>query len=988
MSSRRKSFTPCMVCVSDVPTDSPVEMDILADEVMEDRSFSLQPSLDPHQVSVREGGAEHKGKSPVEGTEGKMEEEKSLAPQKQQGRDYQCKYCSFCTQNLNDFKEHVYSTHPNVILNPLYLCAVCNFSTKKFDSLTEHNETLHPGESNFKFKRIKLDNQTILEQTIENENEDDSNSLKTKHMQDDDGFDFFPSCPPTIQNVEKPLVENAEVFNNGNEVESHLDNLMLKDPITAVNVNGTIIIPEPMILQGLSHVMPLLQRPPNLNSIPTIAVPLNTSKYNPLLDSNTTLITSFNKFPYPTHAELSWLTAASKHPEEQIKVWFTTQRLKQGITWSPEEVEEARKKMFNGCMPPADQTFTVLPTPVSDPLATNQSVAPAVSCHVTGQSTLSTVSPANGSPATCATVTVTTVNSMQNLKRSLGNPTVAQEVKRPMIPSEESKDKLRMAPPPVPPLERLPMAPPPVPPDSKRSMPPPLIAPEMKRSIVAPYVMPKGKLPMVFPLIPPKDKVPIAPPPLLPRDRLSMVPLLSTDLKRSMVPQQSRNQAPASLVLSKDKVSPLPTELNLPLVPPLVTSQLKRPTIIQTARAPPVAPPLVPAFSLECKPLEPTAEQKLVGSESRPSESQNGNGVPCGDGKNWFLDQSAPAHNGSQHLNSDFAPKERPKTVPTQFPLLERVKGKTAEQLKVLEESFQRNSFPSYNEVDHIAITTRLSREEIDSWFLERRALRDNLEKALLNSMGSKRTDIADRRSRSHHQHVLLNGVHKQGGLPMSPLPPIIAPTSSCGPLDRKSLNLLKDVFVQTRWPSPEEYSRLEAQTGLTRTDIVRWFKDSRLALRSGAAEWKELFHKLSGSELNGRLISEQPCGVTQPGQERKVPRAECTKLSSQEIKDWFSNTLGQRGPEVGRNGVMIMDIQRAVIPFMSHVSASTTGSTKQDCMHTDQYDNCPLHNVSITKDCNGDVGTDFVPWSGLQNGSAFIFKWTRVRPNETASGA
>lgn len=72
--------------------------------------------------------------------------------------------------------------------------------------------------------------------------------------------------------------------------------------------------------------------------VPKIAVPLNTTKYNPSLDDNLTLISSFNKFPYPTQAELSWLTAASKHPEEQIKVWFTTQRLKQGISWSPEEV--------------------------------------------------------------------------------------------------------------------------------------------------------------------------------------------------------------------------------------------------------------------------------------------------------------------------------------------------------------------------------------------------------------------------------------------------------------------------------------------------------------------------------------------------------------------------------------------------------------------------------------------------------------------------
>uniref|UniRef100_A0A4W4FLR5 Zinc fingers and homeoboxes 2a n=1 Tax=Electrophorus electricus TaxID=8005 RepID=A0A4W4FLR5_ELEEL len=701
MSSRRKSFTPCMVCV----------------------------------MSLREGGAEGVEERHWEGTGGKIED-------KQQGRDYHCKYCSFSTPHLNGFKEHVYAAHPNVILNPLYLCAVCNFSTKKFDSLTEHNETQHQGESNFKFKRIKLDNQTILEQTIENE--DSSNYPDIEHMQDDDdGFDFLPSYP-NFPNIGKPLVDNTEAFINGNEVESHLD-LMLKDQITAVNVNGTLIIPEPMVLQGLSHVMPLLQRPPNLNSVPTIAVPLNTSKYNPLLDSNTTLITSFNRFPYPTHAELSWLTAASKHPEEQIKVWFTTQRLKQGITWSPEEVEEARKKMFNGCMPPSHHTFTILPTPVREPVTTSTSVAPAASCQVIG----------------------------------------------------------------------------------------------------------------------------------------------------SLVSPKTRNQIPASSVISKDKLSSLPTDVNLPLVPPLVTSQAKRPTIIQTARAKPVAPPLIPTFSLECKPLEPSVEQKPTGSESRPSESQNSNGVPCGDGKNWFTDQSAPAHNGSRHLNSEFAPKERPKMVPTQFPLLERVKGKTAEQLKVLEESFQRNSFPSHNEVDHIAITTRLSREEIDSWFLERRALRDNLEKALLNSMGSKRTET----------HALLNGVHKQGGLPMSPLPPIIAPTSSSVPLDRKSLNLLKDVFVQTRWPSPEEYSRLEAQTGLARANIVRWFKDSRLSLRSGAGEKKAFLHNLSSGEHNGRLIIDQPCSLARSGQERKMPGGECAKLSSQEIKDWFNSPLGHRRPDVGRNG-------------------------------------------------------------------------------------
>lgn len=39
------------------------------------------------------------------------------------------------------------------------------------------------------------------------------------------------------------------------------------------------------------------------------------------------------------------------------------------------------------------------------------------------------------------------------------------------------------------------------------------------------------------------------------------------------------------------------------------------------------------------------------------------------------------------------------KAVPHKFPLLERVKGKTSEQLKALEESFQRSSSPSESEL-------------------------------------------------------------------------------------------------------------------------------------------------------------------------------------------------------------------------------------------------------------------------------------------------
>ncbi|KAL3984448.1 gap junction alpha-3 protein [Sarotherodon galilaeus] len=726
MSSRRKSSTPCMVrVVSDLPDEQDDPEEVMDMEIL----ASKDSGCEDHPPVIED----------VEARGGKDKEAPESDPvsQKKQGRGYECKYCPFSTQNLNDFKEHVDSSHPNVILNPLYLCAVCNFNTKKFDSLTEHNESQHPGETNFKFKRIKMNNQTILEQTIEGK-DNSAECDVTNEKGESHSSSVFPPCISTT--VKSP--GSVHTLFGGSELKSQLDGLIQKDQITAVNINGTVIIPEPTIVQGLSHVTPMLQRPPNFNSVPKIAVPLNTTKYNPSLDNNLTLIASFNKFPYPTHAELSWLTAASKHPEEQIKVWFTTQRLKQGITWSPEEVEEARKKMFNGSIPPAHHTFTVLPTsPVSQPSA-KASQQPIVHTTVEHLGHVRTTAP-NG------LTVVTTTNS------------------------------------------------------------------------------PAGS---------------------------------SHSLKRPLATQLSHN-LPAS-------------DLNLPNSPPLITSQVRRPTIIQSIRAPAKAPSQISAFSLDGKKLKEQQGVELKASYPRGdkvvSPLPEANGTSRMDSK-WPYDQTAPGHNnGIIHLDSGDIPAvpkpdfQHKSSVLTQFPLLERMKGKTAKQLKILEENFLRNSFPTHSDVDNLSAITRLSHQEIDSWFAERRALRDNLEQALLNSMGTKRmggNGIGAITEKQLHQHqaLQLNGIHKPStgvGLLKSPpptshplsmiVPGTIAPSvpnpNSCSvPPDGRSLALLKDDFAQTRWPSPEEFSQLEGRTGLARGELARWFTDSRL--QSGSMDLAELFH-------------------------------------------------------------------------------------------------------------------------------------------------
>lgn len=774
-------------------------------------------------------------------------------PQRRQQGGYECKYCPFSTQNLNTFKEHVDANHPNVILNPLYLCAVCNFNTKKFDSLTEHNERCHPGESNFKFKRIKMNNQTILEQTIEGCSNsaviyNTSSTISGKG----DELGALPLSKPTTVKIAKPKI----MASDNKRTESLLGKLtpdLAKKPITALNVNGTVIIPESTLLKadGLSHIMPSLQRPLNYTQVPKIAVPLNTTKYNPTLDDNLTLISSFNKFPYPTQAELSWLTAASKHPEEQIKVWFTTQRLKQGISWSPEEVEEARKKMFNGTISSVPQTFTVVTpqlnsqssTNLSGPAAANKPLQPgapvlqSLPCQLLGPTSLVLTPVANGSTVTCAPLALTVANQTgQSLKRPLVSPVIATESKRPSI----------------------------------------------IQTISAPLVTSK--------LVSPKM------------------------LNFTIDPNKTAEQL--SVLRSSYTQCPFPEE-----------DEIYR--LIETT------------------------------------------GLSRGEIKKWFSEQRLLNLKGVApppvlvKAEETPAPKDVAvkKAVPSQFPLLERVKGKSSEQLKALEESFQRSSSPTEADLDQLAQETRLSKTEVDCWFSERRGLRDNMEKALL-TMASKNTE-----DRAERPGALLNGAsnhREQDGKSQrsspqppalssssssppvlaassphpptlsssasppiltssssssSPHPPILSASASPAPISSRSLGLLREMFCRTQWPSPEEYSQLEVQTSLGRTDIVRWFKDHRSALKNGETlDWMDASQKENlveqppreGQEQNGQSSEKKQsvslevkavkaAGAVEEAEENTAAPTEHSKLSEQDKVQWLTDRLTQSVTDLSR---------------------------------------------------------------------------------------
>lgn len=63
------------------------------------------------------------------------------------------------------------------------------------------------------------------------------------------------------------------------------------------------------------------------------------------LDTIPELVQAFNLFPYPSSREVNALARVCALPLDKVKVWFMVQRIKYGISWSSEEIEETRRKL-------------------------------------------------------------------------------------------------------------------------------------------------------------------------------------------------------------------------------------------------------------------------------------------------------------------------------------------------------------------------------------------------------------------------------------------------------------------------------------------------------------------------------------------------------------------------------------------------------------------------------------------------------------------
>uniref|UniRef100_A0AAV2K637 Zinc fingers and homeoboxes protein 1 n=1 Tax=Knipowitschia caucasica TaxID=637954 RepID=A0AAV2K637_KNICA len=754
MSRRRKSSTPCMLPKQEVESEQ------------EDLCSQSERS------AVRGGGTRA-----LDSDDDIMQAD--FVPSGAAGVSeggYECKYCSFQTSDMNRFTDHVDSEHPHVVTNTSYVCVECDYSTKSYNSLQIHNSHCHPGEDCFTRTTVMRNNRTVVQQSINElsfcggfvKSEEGRANTSPAHLQSEEGGALPAHLSPVkaesdsdedYDSKEMPVLSPAPLTPvtssrlasappplvlNGSGV------LQVKGASTGVLAPGTVaagtlapatlapgtLAPGTLAPGTLAQVLTALQ---SVSSSPQtqLLIPLSSiPTYSPAMDNNVLLLSAYSRFPYPSLSEILGLSSQTKFSEEQIKVWFSAQRLKHGVSWTPEEVEEARRKKSNGSVQ-APPTITVIPAS----LAPNGLQSLFQTCHIVGQPGLVLAqvpanANANGLPA-APPITLTLATPTHN-HTSASEPNETQTRTETASGLDKSRTKTKAD-------SGLDLSPN-KPKKSKEQLA------ELKASYSRKQIASEGEI-----------------------SRLMEVTGLSKRAIKKWFSDTRYNQRN-----SKD-------QHGMPL----------------------------------------TEAASRSGSGSRTRAEAEATGLSTG---TIVIDLSDDLDSPSpENKSSEIKLKFR-----NAFPdfTLQKFKEKSVEQLQELEASYQKEHSPSDQELTRLRTSTKLTRREVEAWFNERRKA---TEAPPSPQDRPQQSATADTSAAAAAPGKGASGSRRAVKKTLA------------------QLHVLKTAFVRSQWPSPQEYERLAAETGLPRSHIVTWYGDTRYAIKNNALKWYYLYQSGKGEEvLNG----------------------------------------------------------------------------------------------------------------------------------------
>lgn len=196
--------------------------------------------------------------------------------------------------------------------------------------------------------------------------------------------------------------------------------------------------------------------------------------------------------------------------------------------------------------------------------------------------------------------------------------------------------------------------------------------------------------------------------------------------------------------------------------------------------------------------------------------------------------------------------------------------------------------------MDRLRSETKMTRREIHGWFSDRRKRvaaekkREEAERALREEEGEMEVDGEERQREDSSPELKVNPIKinlkmlkvteangKAEGEGLDSVPPASSPgptpssthkpPQSSTPTPKPShspkpnairgkktaeqLQMLKQVYARTQWPSATQYDEMISTTGLSRPEVVRWFGDCRYVQKNGQLKWLETYQTMALEE-------------------------------------------------------------------------------------------------------------------------------------------
>lgn len=771
----------------------------------------------------------------------------------QKGGTYSCSTCRFESRDLNYFLDHMHNCHLDFRAQPTFYCLNCGVSVVRFEALALHNANAHPkimeGLVTASLTVNKRDGVTTVEQSLFTDSGEDyresgisltktpiAKMMKTKgeHKKIVVSHTVEVRKIDTGKDVDPSMLTNVPELQNG-----------------ALSVSGAPAMPRTTVTHVITTVSnqvfhqhtPSLYSPPSSDSnkdLPKVMIPLSSiPTYDAAMDTSSFLKTSFGKFPYPTKAELCYLTVVSEFPEEQIKLWFTAQRLKQGISWSPEEIEEARRKMFN--------------TVFQGGAPQKQPTTPRHVNHVVTHHTVTAQPGSKGPNFHMAKVPYGSIKT-----RSVG-----------VIASQASMST-------NPHVTRV-------------SYSTPIVPPKFPSIVRTTQVLTKNAQPAVEP-----DKSN--------GHGLDMAGnsgcVSSTSSSRSSSSSSSSSSCSSSSSISsyssssnggetvtRKTVQNSCTTNSINSVATCSTniSNNEEHCVADTNGKPNLKSNSLP-FRLESS--NSTKSQVIIDNTSKSN-------VTCNNHNSGIISPQEQAHatkpdderNSYIHKpNNSSISSEYPSTtcndsVPNQNHASKSPTESTSTAViaksssSILDEGKCNKDFP----IKGMSILKQLIKEE-DPFAGDRSCPELKVDPIKINFKRLKMNETETTTEIVHQEHK------SEAGELSSSQPSFSPPWSNKNP---QQLHILRQVFSNTRWPSSQQYEDLSVQTGLPKSEVVRWFSDSRYSHKNGQLKWLETYQR-SPSE------SEEASGHRDAEAESpKDPQVAKKKLAEQDMSKHLEGEAG-----------------------------------------------------------------------------------------------